>query len=99
MTTKTDHDPAGRVSQCGGGGDLFHDAGWEVSSFSTIEEHVVGNRAEYLERLRLRTFSTFEQLTAEEIAAGFDRLEEAVAADPDAPLPPSRATLLTLIRP
>jgi ubiquinone/menaquinone biosynthesis C-methylase UbiE len=87
------YDPLAEVSE------LFHDAGWEVSRFSTIDEHVAGNRAEYLERLRLRTFSTFEQLTAEEIAAGFGRLEEAVAADPDAPLPPSQATLLTLIRP
>ena len=78
--------------------DVFRDAGWEVASFAAIDEPVVGSRAELVERLRLKPFSIFEQLTAEETAAGFRQLEEAVAADPDEPPPPSRATLLTLTR-
>ncbi len=78
--------------------DVFRDAGWEVASFAAIDEPAVGSRAELVERLRLKPFSIFEQLTAEETAAGFRQLEEAVAADPDEPPPPSRATLLTLTR-
>jgi ubiquinone/menaquinone biosynthesis C-methylase UbiE len=78
---------------------LFRDAGWEAASFATVDEPAVGSRTDVLAQLRLKPFSVFEQLTDEEIAEGFERLEAAVAADPDAPLPPSRPTLLTLTRP
>ena len=74
-------------------------AGWEVSEFAGIAEPPVGTRAEILEQLRLQPFSIFERLTAEEVAIGFERLEQAVAAHPDAPAPRYQPTLLTLARP
>jgi ubiquinone/menaquinone biosynthesis C-methylase UbiE len=73
-------------------------AGWEVSDFAAILEPQAGTRAEALDQLRLRPFSIFEQLTPEEVAIGFKRLEAAVAADPDAPVPRYRQTLLTMAR-
>jgi ubiquinone/menaquinone biosynthesis C-methylase UbiE len=73
-------------------------AGWELSDFAGIAEPQVGTRAEVLDQLRLRPFSIFERLTAEEVAVGFRRLEQAVAADPDAPAPRYQPTLLTLVR-
>lgn len=51
-----------------------------------------------LERLRLRTYSTFAYFTPDELEAGFRRLEQAVAADPDTPVPDVPATMLTLER-
>jgi hypothetical protein len=78
---------------------LFGAAGWRSSGLTKTDELSVGSRAEVLDRLRLRPFSIFEQLTADEVAVGFERLEEAVAADPDAPAPSYQLTLLTLTRP
>jgi len=78
---------------------VFVSAGWEVSDFAGIAEPPVGTRAEVLEQLRLRPFSIFERLTPEEVAIGFEKLEQAVAADPDAPAPRYQPTLLTLARP
>lgn len=49
-----------------------------------------------LQRLRLRTLSFFAQLSPDEMEAGFRRLEQAVAADPDAPAPVFAEPLLTL---
>ena len=46
----------------------------------------------------LRTLSIFAQLSPEELEAGFRRLEQAVAADPDAPSPVFAEPLLTLER-
>jgi SAM-dependent methyltransferase len=77
---------------------VFAGAGWEVADFAVLDEPPAGTRAEVLGRLRLRSWSVFEQLTAEEQAAGFARLEAAVAADPDGPAPRHRQTLLTLVR-
>jgi hypothetical protein len=51
-----------------------------------------------LERLRLRTFSFFAQLTPAEGEASFRRLEQAVAVDPGAPAPVFSEPLLTLER-
>lgn len=78
---------------------MFTGAGWRVHSFGRVVEPSPGTRAEVLERLRLRTLSTFAHLTPEELETGFRRLEQAVAADPDAPAPADPATLLTLERP
>jgi ubiquinone/menaquinone biosynthesis C-methylase UbiE len=77
---------------------VFDAAGWRVSSFTAIDLPPAGTRRQVLEKLRLRTLSTFEQLTADEIAVGFERLEEAVAADPEAAVPSYPVTLLTLTR-
>jgi ubiquinone/menaquinone biosynthesis C-methylase UbiE len=77
----------------------FEAAGWQVTDFAVIEEPSAGTRAAVLERLRLRTFSVFAELTAAEAATGLERLEAAVAADPDQPAPPEPSTLLTLTRP
>jgi ubiquinone/menaquinone biosynthesis C-methylase UbiE len=76
----------------------FMPAGWRVASFGRVTEPSSGTRADMLERLRLRTLSTFAQLTPDELETGFRRLEQAVAADPDAPAPEDPATLLTLER-
>jgi ubiquinone/menaquinone biosynthesis C-methylase UbiE len=77
----------------------FEAAGWQVMDFAVIEEPSVGTQAEMLQRLQLRTFSVFEQLTEAEAAVGFERLEAAVAADPHRPVPPEPSTLLTLTWP
>jgi ubiquinone/menaquinone biosynthesis C-methylase UbiE len=74
----------------------FTAAGWRVASFTTVTEPSYGTRAEMLQRLRLRTLSFFAQLSPEEIETGFGRLEQAVAGDPDAPVPPLTEPLLTL---
>jgi SAM-dependent methyltransferase len=77
---------------------MFTSAGWRVVSFDVVIEPSVGTRADMLERLRLRTFSVFAHFTSDELETGFRRLEEAVAADPDAPAPPEPSTMLTLER-
>ncbi|MBB5776061.1 class I SAM-dependent methyltransferase [Nonomuraea jabiensis] len=77
---------------------MFTSAGWRVAGFGTVTEPSAGTRADMLERLRLRTLSFFAQLSPDELAVGFDRLEQAVAADPDAPAPVFSEPLLTLER-
>jgi SAM-dependent methyltransferase len=72
--------------------------GWRVASFSAVAEPSSGTRRDVLERLRLRTLSTFAYFTPDELDTGFRRLEQAVAADPDAPVREVPATLLTLER-
>ncbi|MHC0429943.1 class I SAM-dependent methyltransferase [Streptomyces sp. O3] len=47
-------------------------------------------------RLRLRTLSLFAQLSPAELEEGLRRVEQAVAADPDAPAPELAEPLLTL---
>jgi len=77
---------------------MFTSAGWRVAGFGAITEPSSGTRGDMLERLRLRTFSFFAQISPDEVEAGFRRLEEAVAADPGAPAPVFSETLLTLER-
>jgi SAM-dependent methyltransferase len=76
----------------------FTSAGWRVASFGRVTEPSTCTRGDMLERLRLRTHSSFAQLTPDELETGFRRLEQAIAADPGAPAPPDAATLLTLER-
>jgi ubiquinone/menaquinone biosynthesis C-methylase UbiE len=76
----------------------FTAAGWKVASFGMVTEPSSGTRADMLERLRLRTLSFFAQLSPDELEAGFNRLEQAVAADPDAPAPTFSEPLLVLER-
>ena len=76
----------------------FTAAGWRVASFGRVTEPSSGTRGDMLQRLHLRTLSTFAQFTADELETGFRRLEQAIAADPSAPSPEDRATLLTLER-
>ncbi|MGA8246356.1 MAG: class I SAM-dependent methyltransferase [Nocardioides sp.] len=76
--------------------ETFTSAGWRVAGFRRVVEPSSGTRADMLERLRLRTHSTFAHFTPDELEIGFRRLERAVAADPDAPAPADPATLLTL---
>lgn len=78
--------------------ETFTTAGWRVRTFGPFTEPSPGTYAEMLERLRLRTHSIFTQFTDEEIATGFERLERAVAADPDAPAPAEPAPLLSFER-
>lgn len=77
---------------------MFTSAGWRVASFGTVTEPSSGSREAMLVRLRLRTLSFFAQLGPDELDAGFRRLEQAVAADPDAPAPVFPEPLLTLER-
>ena len=77
---------------------MFTSDGWRVASFGTVTEPSAGTRGDMLERLRLRTLSIFAQLSPDELEAGFARLEQAVAADPDAPAPVFAEALLTLER-
>jgi SAM-dependent methyltransferase len=76
----------------------FTSAGWRVASFGWVTEPSYGTRGDMLERLRLRTFSFFAQLTPDEQEAGLRRLEQVVAADPGAPAPLLPEALLTLER-
>jgi ubiquinone/menaquinone biosynthesis C-methylase UbiE len=78
---------------------VFAGAGWQVAGFAKLTEPSAGTRAEKLVQLRLRPYSIFEQFTPEELTVGFDRLEAAVAADPDALVPSYPLPLLTLTRP
>lgn len=78
--------------------ETFTAAGWRVTSFGTVAEPSSGTRSELLEQLRLRTHSVFELFTAEEIEAGFRRLEELVAQAPDEPVPGASIPLLALER-
>jgi len=78
---------------------VFTGAGWRVAGFAKLTPPSSGTRAEALALLRLRPYSIFEQFTPEELAVGFERLEAAVAADPDAPVPDYELPLLTLTRP
>jgi ubiquinone/menaquinone biosynthesis C-methylase UbiE len=77
---------------------MFTSAGWRVASFGWVTEPSYGTRGDMLERLRLRTFSFFAQLTPDEQDAGLRRLEQIVAADPGAPAPLFSEALLTLER-
>jgi ubiquinone/menaquinone biosynthesis C-methylase UbiE len=78
---------------------MFTSTGWRVVAFGMVTPPSSGTRADMLEQLRLRTFSFFGQLTADEAEAGLRRLEQVVAADPDAPAPQLSECLLTLDRP
>lgn len=78
--------------------ETFTTAGWRVRTFGPFTEPSPGTYAEMLERLRLRTHSIFNQFTDEEMATGFEALERAVAADPDAPAPAEPAPLLSFER-
>src|SRR5580704_17613919 len=73
---------------------VFANAGWRVADFAEPTEP----SAATLAKLRLRPYSLFEHFTPEEAAAGFERLEAAVAADPDARVPSYQQPLLTLTR-
>ena len=61
----------------------FAPAGWRVASFGTVTEPSCGTRRDMLERLQLRTLSTFAYLTPGELDAGFRRQNR--------PSPPIRA--------
>jgi ubiquinone/menaquinone biosynthesis C-methylase UbiE len=77
----------------------FADAGWKVMALDeTTELPATATRAEWLQRLRKRSFSLFEHWTEDEIVAGFTELERRIAANPDEPIPPNHADLLVLSR-
>jgi ubiquinone/menaquinone biosynthesis C-methylase UbiE len=75
---------------------MFRSTGFRVAHFGTVTEPSSGTRRDMLVRLRLCTLSFFAQLSPEEMDIGFRRLEQAVAADPDAPAPVFSEPLLTL---
>ncbi|MFF0372287.1 class I SAM-dependent methyltransferase [Micromonospora sp. NPDC005087] len=75
---------------------MFTSVGWRVASFGTVTEPSSGTYDDVLERLRLRTLSFFAQLSPDDLETGFRRLEQAVAAHPDAPAPVFAEPLLTL---
>jgi ubiquinone/menaquinone biosynthesis C-methylase UbiE len=65
----------------------FTTAGWRMASYGTVAEPPTGTRAQLLEQLRLRTHTIFSLFTPEDEAAGFRRLEQAVAQEPDTLVP------------
>ena len=77
---------------------MFTSAGWRVAGFGTVTEPSASTRRDMLDRLHLRTLSFFAQLSPAELETGFRRLDQAVAADPDAPAPVFAEPLLTLER-
>src|SRR5215469_6322829 len=76
----------------------FTSVGWRVASFGRVTEPSSGTRADMIQRLRLRTHSSFAYFSPDELETGFRRLERAIASDPGAPAPADDATLLTLER-
>lgn len=76
----------------------FADGGWALAGLDLVSEYFRETKAEALERLRLRPYSTFEHFTDEEARLGFERLEQAVAEDPDGPVPVVESTLLSFTR-
>lgn len=76
----------------------FDGAPWRIAGLDLVREVYRETKAEALERLKLRPYSTFEQFTDEQTRIGFERLEQAVAADPDSPVPLIDSTLLKLVR-
>lgn len=85
---------AGMYDSVGDTTSLFEAAGWRVDEIVEFTNPTKITMRESLERLRLRSLSTFEQLTEDELTEGFDRLERAVAKTPDAPVPPSTESFL-----
>ena len=77
---------------------MFTAAGWRVAGFGIVTQPSDGTRADMLQRLRLRTFSFFAQLSPSEAEAGLRSIERAVSADPGAPSPALSEPLLTLER-
>lgn len=64
------------VTQC------FERHGFRRTVFESIEQLEGGSLNEYAERIRLRTYSTFELISDEEFAAGLAALEAAVRREP-----------------
>lgn len=60
---------------------MFAPHGLRRLDLITVREPMAASLSEEAERLKLRAISTFEHLTEDEIAEGFDRLEAAVAGD------------------
>jgi ubiquinone/menaquinone biosynthesis C-methylase UbiE len=60
---------------------LFSEAGLDAIALVAIEEQLAPSLSEYAARLRLRALSTFEHMSEDEIAAGFARLDAAVAKE------------------
>lgn len=77
--------------------EILERAGWQVREIADVTVQSPRTRAQELERLRFRGLSTFEQLTEDEIAEGFERLERAVVAAPDQPVPRAPASMLTAV--
>lgn len=75
----------------------FDGSPWRFAGLDLVRESRRETKAEALERIRLRPYSTFEQFTEEEMRIGFERLERAVAADPDSPAPLADSALLSLV--
>ncbi|MEV8372010.1 class I SAM-dependent methyltransferase [Kribbella sp. NPDC056861] len=64
-----------------------------------VEAAEVRTRQALYERLKLRAFSTFEHIDADELDRGFAEFERDAAADPDGELPTFPAGVLVLRRP
>lgn len=64
-----------------------------------VDQPSEGTKRERLEALRTRTVSSLARMPDEDVAAGFASLAAEVAADPDAPAPGVRASMLVLRKP
>jgi SAM-dependent methyltransferase len=76
----------------------FTAARWRVAGYGPVTEPSSGTRAELLAQVRTRSHTVFALFTEAEIEAGFRRMEEAVAEDPDAAVPAIVTPLLVFER-
>ncbi|WP_308121121.1 class I SAM-dependent methyltransferase [Paractinoplanes bogorensis] len=61
--------------------ETFTAAGLRLVTVERVQERIADSLADYENRLKLRGSSTFERLTEEEIAVGFEALDAAVRAE------------------
>jgi ubiquinone/menaquinone biosynthesis C-methylase UbiE len=61
--------------------EVFAQVDLHSLALETVDEHLTDSLAETAARLKLRAISTFEHMTEVELAEGFARLDEGVAAE------------------
>lgn len=61
--------------------ECFEQSGFHLASFETIEQMEARSLTEYAERIRLRTYSTFELISDEEYEAGLAALTAAASRE------------------
>ena len=69
------HPTVEHVEQC------FDRHGFRLVTFETIEQTEAGSLKEYAERIRLRTYSTFELISDNEFETGLAALEAAASRE------------------
>jgi ubiquinone/menaquinone biosynthesis C-methylase UbiE len=78
-STSTSHYPTVEQLQAAFEGD-----GFRRTHFETVEQRVSGSLGEYADRIRLRTYSTFELMSADEFEEGMRQLDAAARSEANA---------------